>query len=512
MTFISGYNDFAREFPAHPYQEAAHDFLTDRLYVKEQLGAGLFLDPGLGKTRITLSVLDTLFNLGEIRRVLVVAPLRPVYTVWPNEIREWGFPQSHVILHGQHQLGLAMNRQIELINYDSLSKISNLKNRWDVIILDESPYIKNWSTKRMGYIKRLIKTIPKRIILTGTPAANSLSDLFSQLYVVDDGQSLGRTITRFRGAFCYQGGYMGRVWRINDAAKKTIEEAISDRVLYMRAEEYLDMPELVKNNIWVDLPIPARRQYNRLKRDLLAEFENGKVFAVNASSAYSKCRQFASGQVFATDDEGKRISDRTSEAEYEYHIAHKEKISALVELKEELAGKPLLVFYWFKHEIAELLKHKAFWASPNDLPDYKRQLYTTWKKTDKTTAADRFLRPPVIRAKMKVQDVNQIINEWNSDEHKVLFCQWAATAHGLNMQKGSCADIATITLTESAGDFDQGFRRVYRQGQKSKQVRLHRIVTRDTVDEPQLNRVDGKLEGQAEFLSALKKHAMVITA
>ena len=511
MTMIAGYNERAHTLPAHPYQEFAHDFLVDRLYVKELMGAGLFLDPGLGKTRITLAVLDTLFNLGAIQRALVIAPLRPIYTVWPNEIREWGFPQSHVILHSQYQLGLALNRKIELMNYDSLKKIAGLENRWDVIVLDESTFIKNWSTKRMEFIKKLIKTIPKRIILTGTPAANSLSDLFSQLYVVDDGQSLGRTVTRFRGAFCYQGGYMGHKWFVNDAAKSSIEEAISDRVLYMKAEDHLDMPKLVKNNVWVDLPAPSRRQYNRLKRELLAEFESGEVFAVNASSAYSKCRQFASGQVFATDAEGKRITDRGSEAGFEYHVAHKEKIDALVELKEELAGKPLLVFYWFKHEIAELLRRKAFWASPDDLPDTKRKLYNRLKKTDKL-AAEKLLQPPVIRSKMKIQDVERIISEWNGNEHKIIFCQWAATSHGLNMQKGSCADVATITLTESAEGFDQGYRRVWRQGNDAKQVRIHRIVARDTVDEVQLQRVDGKLKGQATFLAALKKHAKAVAA
>ncbi len=508
MNLLGGYNAFAHEFPFHQYQGGAHDFLVDRLYVKDEIGAGLFLDPGLGKTRITLTVIDTLFSLGELSRVLVIAPLRPIYTVWPNEIREWGFPQSHVILHSQPQLGLALGRQIEFMNYASLKKIADLKNRWDLIVLDESTFVKNWSTKRMGFIKQLIKTIPKRIILTGTPAANSLSDLFAQLYVVDDGQSLGRTVTRFRGAFCRQGGYMGRKWFVNDAAEKTIEKAIGDRVLYMKAEDYLDMPKLVKNDVWVELPDGPRKQYNALKRDLRAELETGDVFAVNASSAYSKCRQFASGQVFATDDEGKRIADPASEADFEYHIAHKEKISALVELKTELAGKPLMVFYWFKHEAAELLRQKDFWASPDDLPAATRKLYNKLKQTNKL-AADNLLRPPIIRAKMKIQDVDRIINEWNNDVHKVIFCQWAATSHGLNMQKGSCADIATLTLTESAEGFDQGFRRIYRQGQKAKQVRIHRFVTRDTVDEVNLERVDGKLKTQGEFLAALKKHVKV---
>ena len=122
MSILGGDNNNAKEKPLHDYQITAHDFILDRLYVKDQLGAGCFLDPGLGKTRITLTVIDTLFNLGELNRVLVIAPLRPVYTVWPNEIREWGFPQSHVILHSQHQLGLALGRQIEFMNYSSLKK------------------------------------------------------------------------------------------------------------------------------------------------------------------------------------------------------------------------------------------------------------------------------------------------------------------------------------------------------------------------------------------------------
>lgn len=490
---IGGYSPEAFEKPLHFYQEYAHDWLLKRLFVDDEMGGGLFLDPGLGKTRITLTLIDSLFNLGIVKRVLVLAPLRPAYTVWPSEIKRWGFPQSHIVLHGQHEVGMSYNCDIEILNYAGLVKVKDMSKRWDMIVLDESTYIKTWQSKRSKkklkrkrttplmnraqYIRKMLPNISKRVILTGTPAANSLSDLHSQLYVVDDGDSLGRTVTQFRASYCYQGGWQGRNWMVLEDRKQAIHEAIGDRVLRMQAEDYLDMPKLIHNDIWVDMPKPAVKQYNKLKRELVAELSTGKVFAANASSAYIKCRQLATGQLYGTDEEGEKIPDKGSIAEFEYHVAHKEKINALTDLIEELAGKPLLVFYWFKHELAELKKHKEFKSAPT------------------------------INGKTKTQDVERIIDEWNQDKHKVILCQWAAASHGLNMQKGSCSDIACLCLTDSAEGYEQAYRRIYRQGVSAPQVRIHRILTRGTVDEVQLERLNGKFETQSSFLNALKAHA-----
>ena len=521
---IGGYNDRARKYPLHEYQEFAHDWILDRLFVQGEKGAGLFLDPGLGKTRTTLAVLDTLFTMNIIKRALIVAPLRPIYSVWPAEIEEWGFRQSHVILHDQHAQAMALDRQIELINYAGLKKIFTLK-RWDIIILDESTYIKTWCAprdskkkklskprktpkrNRAQYVRLMLPHIPKRIILTGTPAANSLADLHSQMYVVDDGESLGRTVTQFRASFCYQGGYQGRQWMVLENRKKAIEGAIAGKVLRMQAEDYLDMPALVENKIWVDMPPADVKRYRKLKRELYADIDGGKVFAANASSAYIKCRQYASGPIFSTDEEGQKIPDPGSIAEYEYRVAHQEKIKALCDLLEELSGKPLLVLYWFKPELAELLKTRNLCRSVEDLDDDDRRHYYNLKKAKKHFEAAQMLKPPVIRGGVKPAESDRIISEWNADKHRVILCQWAAASHGLNMQKGSCSDIACFCLTESAEGYQQAIRRIYRQGQKADQVRIHQILTRGTVEEVQLERLQGKFKTEADFLQALKKYA-----
>ena len=210
MFLIGGYSDEAKKFPLHGYQNVAVDFILNRLTIKDELGAGLFLDPGLGKTRITWTVIDLMFKMDLLKRVLIVAPLRPLYTVWGAERRLWGFPQTTSMLHKQCDRMLPKNRDVEFMNFGSLKRLAEYKNRWDLLVVDESTFVKNISTKRMKYIKAMIKTIPNRLILTGSPAANSLADLFAQLYIVDDGESLGRTKTIFNARYCQPGGWQGK--------------------------------------------------------------------------------------------------------------------------------------------------------------------------------------------------------------------------------------------------------------------------------------------------------------
>ena len=487
MKLIGGYNDHAREFPLHDYQTRAVDFLLDRLTVLDEPGAGLFLDPGLGKTRITLTAIDLMFSMKVINRVLVLAPLRPLYTVWPVERRDWGFPQVTAVLHKQHEKALLRNRPIELMNFGSLKKISEIKDRWDLLVVDESTYLKTWTTNRMGYVKKLIKTIPKRIILTGTPAANSLGDLFSQMFIVDDGESLGNTITGFRKNFCevdtQKSGRQYTKWKIKTHSKTKIFNSIKDKVLRMQAEDYLDMPDLVHNNLNVELSDAVMRQYRRFEKELVAEIEQHQqehpeiVYAPNMASAYTKCRQLAAGPIYKIDADGRRQPKKGSIAGFEYAVAHQEKVKALEELAEMLNGKPLLIAYNFTSELAELLSSNYFKAAG------------------------------VINGKVKPADVEKAIKLWNDDNLQFLICQWRAASHGLNLQKGSCQDLAAMSLTDSPETYEQWYRRVYRQGQRAKQVRVHRVIARGTVDEVQLARLNGKFATQAEFLNALKSHA-----
>jgi SNF2 family DNA or RNA helicase len=463
-----GYSLEAKEKPLRPYQTFAAEWLLERLFVREWPGAGLFLDPGLGKTRTSLTVINALFDLGVIRRALVVAPLRPVYTVWPAEIKRWGFPLSHIILHEQHAKAMGFDFQVEIVNFEGLEKLKTIQGRWDIMFVDESTFVKNWSAKRTKAMKTMVKHIPQTVILTGTPAANSLHDLHAQHFMIDRGEALGKTVTSFRSRFCQQGGWMGRKWVVRKGVGDRILEAIKDTCLRMQAEDHLDMPELVENEIWCKMPKSSFNQYKRLKRELFAELETGDVLVGSAAAAYIKCKQFANGQVYSVDDNDKR----------EVHVAHKEKINALLELHEELAGKPLLIFYQFSHD------------------------------RDRIKALQPFKNAPVLSGGMKIQDVQKILTEWNAGKHHAILAQWQAASHGLNMQ-GCCNDIACFGLHDSLEIYDQAIRRVYRQGVTGNQVRIHRILTLDTVDAVMVERLRGKMETQDEFLQALKKHAKV---
>jgi superfamily II DNA or RNA helicase len=412
-----------------------------------------------------------MIQLGEVKRVLVVGPLRPIYTVWGPERKLWGFPQQDIILHGQYAQALAMGLQVEYVNYAGLHRIEDLDGRWDLIIVDESTFAKNWMRKRSKRLQKMIKHIPYRIILTGTPASNSLADLHAQIYLLDEGKALGKNVTEFRRRFCRQGGFRGRQWIIRSSVKKELCEAIDHLVLRMKAEDYLDMPKLIFNNIWTKMPDSSYSQYKRLKRELFAELESGEVFAATAGAAYTKCKQFANGQVYSTDEDGTKHS----------HVAHREKVKALYELHEELAGKPLMIFYHYKHDVEQI----------------------------KVQAGSPFKNTPVIRGGMKPNEVSSILDDWNAGKLHAILAQWQAVSHGLNMQKGGCADLACFGVPDSLDVFEQAYRRVYRQGNDESHVRVHRLLTLGTVEETQLERLEGKHKTQSSFLSALKRHAKV---
>lgn len=456
-----------RTEPLRSYQKTAVNWALERLYVNGGKGAGLFLDPGLGKTRTSLTIAKALLDIQEVKRVLVIAPLRVVYNVWPAEIMDWGFDLSHIVLHGQHTQAMRENCQIEIINPEGLVKLDGIKNRWDIVFVDESTKFKNFTSERMKFFKRLLPTIPKRVILTGTPAANSLADLFSQLFIVDDGESLGKTLGYFRNLYMVRGGWQGRQWVVREDRQQELLEKIGDRTLRMDAESYLDMPRIVENNIWITLPPECQSQYKKLKRDLAVELASGHIVANSAGSAYQKCKQFANGSVYNKEEDGTRTS----------HKAHDAKITALADLVEELQGKPLFVGYNFTQDCDRLLQHKAF------------------------------KNCPFIRGKQKASETERIIAAWNRGEIPVLLCQIQGMSHGLNMQK-ACNDVAYFGLCDSPETYGQFFRRVYRQGVLGEFVRLHRLLCRGTVDEVMLERILAKGMTEKEFLDALKKHAL----
>ena len=444
----------------HDYQQTAVDFALRRLYTEDNLGAGLFLDPGLGKTLITLKILEFLRGIGEIETALVVAPLRVCKLVWGQEVSKWGFDFSTNMLCQRVKRGLKDKAFIDLINPESLHLLKDQCDRWDTLVVDESTKFKNWTSKRTKALRKMLPNFDKRIILTGTPAPNSLADLHAQVFMLDGGAALGRNVTVFRSLYMHQGGWQGREWMLRENQAGKIHEAVAPICLRMDAESCLDMPELIVNDIVCEMPERCKAQYRQLQKDLLAELATADILAMNAASAYMKMRQFANGQMY--------------DSERAIHQVHNNKIEALVDLVGELGGKPALVFYQFGHDLQAIRK--------------------------------KYPKAPALNGQTKPADAEKMLVDWNAGKTPVLLVQNQAASHGLNMQ-GAGNDVIYFGLPPSLEIYDQSFRRIYRQGVTGKQVRVHRLLTEKTVDFTMLGRLKDKDQTQKKFLESLKNHA-----
>ncbi len=465
-------------FTPHKYQDVAINFLLARLYAEEQKGAGLFLDPGLGKTSITLATIAALRAFGEVRKTLIVAPLRVVHSVWPAEVAKWGFDLRAMIVHGtpkKRLRALFADADLYMINPEALPWLAMQQlPAFDLVVFDESPKFKTWGAKRTKAAKALIKAIPRRVILTGTPAPNSLADLFAQIYMLDDGATLGKTITFFRSRFMQQGGYLGREWLIREGVTGDIEKAIAPLVLRLAAEDHLDMPRLLKHEVWVDLPAEIAKAYKQVERELFAALANGETLTASGAGAkHVLCRGIANGGAYVDDGDG---TERRP-----IHV-HDAKIEAVADIVDELGGKPVLVAYQFDHDLARLRRH--------------------------------FPRAPLIKGKGSRRggekgptdaECNQIVADWNAGKIHVLLCQPQAMSHGLNMQSGPGRDVVWIGPSDSPEIDDQLNRRIYRQGVGS-QVRIHYVMARNTVDVASWQRLQDKGANQKSLLDALNEY------
>lgn len=443
--------------PLRHYQDDMVDFVLRRLYVEGHKGAGLLADPGLGKTRVVLEVVRILRELKEIKRTLVVGPLRPIKAVWPDEVQKWDFNLPYCGMgQWRSKYNFPQHGLIDFTNYESIHHFTSVPGRYDLIVLDESTKIKNWTAKRTKALRKIIKDVPRRMILTGTIVAYSLADMFSQIFMLDDGEALGRNVTVFRARFMERGGWQGREWKIRAGCEEELLDAIAPMVMRLDAESNLDMPELIVQDIMCELPLTVQPHYRELKKKLLTELESGEVFAVNQAAAYMKMRQFANGQVY---DEDRNVLK-----------VHDEKINALKDLVEELGDTPLLVLYQFKHDLS---------AIQAEFPD---------------------------AIQLTNENLTETVAKWNAGKIKLMLAQNASTGHGMNLQN-ACNHVAFYGLNDSPEVYEQSYRRVYRQGQRQSTVVVHRILCKGTVDEVIADRVGGKLTDQRKFLSALKKHA-----
>lgn len=462
-----------KSWTPHKYQVKAMTFLAERPC------GGLFMDPGLGKTSISLGVTSTMFATGMIRRVLIVAPLRVCHQVWPKEVKKWReFEHLRVVvLHGPKKDQLAReDAEIYCINPEGLGWLMTA-GRWkklgfDTLIVDESSMFKHSTTQRFKTLKLLLPHMERRWILTGTPASNSLLDLFGQMYIVDQGKSLGKFITHYRQEYFLPTGFNGYDWKLKPGAEKRIHEAIGPYILRMEATDHLDLPELVNNVVKVQLPPAARKIYEAMDETMVAEVNgDAKLTAVSAAAASIKCRQIANGGVYldGTFDEKTGVMGGR-----EVKHIHDAKTEAVLELVESLQGSPVLIAYEFQHDLERLKK-----ALGKDVPH--------------------------IGGGTSTKELDRICKAWNAGEIPVLLGHPAAMGHGLNLQDAG----HTVIWASLIWDYERYWQlvcRVYRQGNNSKRVIVHHIVAEDTVDEAVMRGLLTKGSNQKKLLDALKAY------
>jgi SNF2 family DNA or RNA helicase len=477
----------SKPWQPHAYQKKAVKFLL------EHAASALFLDPGLGKTSITLAAIKLLKQKKLLDKVLLIAPLRVCYSVWPKEVSKWtDFGGLKVaVLHGpRKEEALKSEADVYVINPEGLDWLLQAKKTktaqgktkvdvdlrrfknlgFDTLVVDELSKFKHTNTNRFKGLKLVLSTFRRRWGLTGSPASNGLLDLFGQCYVLDQGRTLGPYISHYRMKY-FVPSHDGFNWNIRGGAEQEIYERLSPLALRMAADDYLDMPALIENNIRVDLPDNVMVMYNQLEEDLIAKIDVKVVVASTAAAASMKCRQVANGGLYLDPEVQALI--KLPKSKREWVNLHTEKVDALADLIDELQGSPLLVAYDFEHDLDRLREKLG-----QDVP------YIGGGVSAKRSA-----------------ELEQL---WNAGKLPVLLGHPQAMAHGLNLQEMG-NHVCWHSLTWDYELYDQFIRRVLRQGNKSKKVFCHHIMARGTVDEVVLAAVKSKRRGQNALFDALKK-------
>lgn len=444
------------KFKPYPYQ----DHTINK--IQELPKVGLFLDMGLGKTVCTLTGIDSLmFNSFEIQKVLVIAPKRVAEDTWMREIEKWdhlGHLRLSKVLGTQKQRleALAAPADIYVINRENVVWLVELyKNKWpfDTVVIDELSSFKSNKSQRFKALKQVTPLIKRMIGLTGTPTPNGYLDLWPQLYLLDRGERLGKTVSGYRERYFTPGrrnGYTVFNWDLKDGAEKAIQKKISDICISMDAKDYLDLPERINNNVYVTMDPRARDLYDQLEKELILEVEGEEITALTAATLTQKLLQMANGAVYNTDSDVTDIHDKKLEA-----------LEEILEFNQE----PVLVFYNFKHDYDRIIK---------------------WFKA---------LQPRTL-------ETSQDIKDWNEGRIRLLLAHPASVGHGLNIQAGGHI-IVWYGLTWSLELYQQANARLDRQGQ-TKNVIVHHLITKGTVDEEVMRALERKETGQAALLEAVK--------
>lgn len=445
------------KFIPHDYQKIAIEKIIDGPAV------GLFLEMGLGKTVSALTAIkELLYDRFEVSKVLVIAPLRVAQSTWSGEIEKWDHLQGlrlSKVLGSEKQRIEALHQpaDIWIINRENTEWLVDYYGRkwpFDMVVIDELSSFKNPRSKRFRALRKVRPFIKRIVGLTGTPAPNGLIDLWSQIYLLDQGERLGKTLTGYRNRYFDPGRRNQNIvfeWIPKPFAEERIYEKISDICVSMKAEDWLQLPERIDNVIEVELPEKVKSQYKQLERDLILPLLDSDVTAANAAVLTNKLLQMANGAIYDEFGEAKEIHDA--------------KLEALEEVVEAANGKPVLVVYSYRHDLDRI---------KNQLKKYKP----------------------------RTLDSDQDVQDWNAGKTQVLLLHPASGGHGLNLQTGGNI-IVWFGLTWGLEYYQQANARLYRQGQIERVI-VHHIVAKGTMDEEVLKALTGKAATQNDLMEAVK--------
>jgi len=441
----------------HDYQKRAVGYILDKKKCY------LAVDLGLGKTIMVLTAIADLIESGQISSAFIFAPLRVVQTVWRQEAKKWEHTKhlKFSVVHGPNkQQAFDAEADIYLMNYEGLlwMRNNNMSSlRGEMLVIDEGSAIKDPTTNRFKMLRKYSRNKEYAVVMSATPAPNSLLDLWGQYFIIDHGTRLFTSYHKFRHVCFEQTDYFGYSWRIKSGMDKIIHKRIGDITLRLDKKDYLELPGNVVVPMHVTLPPKSRKMYEQLEKEMFMQLDEDTVIdVINAATMSNKCRQICQGAVYDADGSA-------------YHL-HEEKISALKEVVEESSGSPILCAYSYRSEVPMLMR--AF-------PDAE------------------FINGDT-------KDVETLVEQWNKGQIPLLFVQPQSVSHGLNMQTGGNI-IVWLGLTWSSEQWSQLIGRLDRQGQ-TELVRVVQIIASDTVDEVMVEVVNGKLSNQNDLLTALKSY------
>lgn len=448
------------KYKPHEYQSYATEFILSHPI------SAVFLEMGLGKSVITLSaIFDLCLDSFLVCKVLVIAPLRVARDTWPAEINKWDHLKglSYSVAVGTEKERIdALKKQSTLYiinreNVDWLVHKSGIPFHFDMVVIDELSSFKSYGAKRF---KSLLKVRPsvKRIVgLTGTPSSNGLMDLWAEFRILDLGQRLGRYISHYRNTYFKPDKRNAQIifsYKPLPGAEEEIYKQISDITISMKSTDYLKMPEYISNEVFVTLSDKEWKVYSDFKEDMVANLGDEEIDAVNAAVLSGKLLQMANGAVY--------------DSENKAHVIHDKKLDALEDLIEGANGKPVLVAYWYKHDLERI--------------------------------RDRF---PV----RQIQS-SKDIKDWNDGKIPIAVIHPASAGHGLNLQSGG-STLIWFGLTWSLELYQQTNARLYRQGQKDTVI-VHHIITKNTIDEDVLLALTKKEKTQDALIDAVKANLKVM--